>query len=195
MKDILKAIIHAHQDPAETHALQNLIPFLPNVSPTHGTTYPNHRELIKVAIQKSSDCLAQGSSASDALRIRACRWLVGTPSTSSDTLLFNVAVLDSLSLRLGLETLTSGGQCPFCHQAMDSLGHHSMTCMAGGARTRMHYPLRDSIYAVAERAGLWPRLEVAGFLPNAEGRRPADILCVATPLLQQNSWRKYPRWP
>ena len=199
MKDILKTITHAHQDPAETHALQNLIPFLPNVSPTHCTTCPNHRELVKVAIQKSSDCLVQGSSASDALRIRACQlpwgdgWLVGTPSTSSDALLSNVAVLDSLSLRLGLETLTSGGQCPFCHQAMDSLGHHSMTCMAGGARTRMHYTLRDSIYTVAERAGMRPRLEVAGLLPNAEGRRPADILCVATPLLQQNSWRKYPR--
>ena len=195
MKDILKAITHAHYDPAETHTLQNLIPFLPNVSPTHGTTCPNHRELVQVAIQKSSDCLAQGSSASDALRIRAYQlpwgddWLVRTPSMDSDTLLSNVAVLDSLSLRLGLEILTSGGQCPFCHQAMDSLGHHSMICMAEGARTRMHYTLRDSIYAVAERAGMRPRLEVAGLLPNAEGRRPADILCV----LQHNSWRKYPR--
>ena len=199
IKEILKEIIHAHPDPADTHAFQNLAPFLPNVSQVHGTTCPNHRELVQVAIQKSSDCLIQGSSTSDALRIRACQlpwgdgWLIGTPNMSSDTLLSNVAVLDSLSLRLGLETLTSGGHCPFCHQAMDSLGHHSMTCMAGGARTRMHYTLRDSIYAVAERAGMRPRLEAAGLLPNAEGRRPADILCIATPLLQQNSWRKYPR--
>ena len=65
--------------------------------------------------------------------------------------------------------------------------------MAGGARTRIHYTLHDSIYAVAERAGMRPRLEVAGLLPNAEGRRPAAVLCVATPLLQQNSWWKYPR--
>ena len=115
MKDILKAITHAHYDPAETHALQNLILFLPNISPTHGTTCPNHRELVQVAIQKSSDYLVQGSSASDALKIRACQlpwgdgWLIGTPNTSSDTLLSYVEILDSLSLRLGLETLTSGG--------------------------------------------------------------------------------------
>ena len=138
MKDILKAIIHTHHDPTETHALQNLIPFLPNISPAHGTTCPNHRELVQVAILKSNDCLVQGSSTSDALRIRVYQlpwgdgWFIGTPNMNSDTLLSNITVLDSLSLRLGLEILTSGGQCPFYHQAMDSLGHHSMTLCGRG---------------------------------------------------------------
>ena len=150
MKDILKAIIHAHHDPTETHALQNLIPFLPNVSPTHGTTCPNHRQLVQVAIQKSSDCLVQGSSTSDALRIRAYQlpwgdgWLVGTPNMSSDILLSNVVILDSLSLRLGLQTLTSGGQCPFYHQAMDGFFGASFYNMHGGRSSHSHalYPPR-----------------------------------------------------
>ena len=60
--------------------------------------------------------------------------------------------------------------------------------MVGGARTRMHYTLRDSIYAVAERVGMRPRLEIAGLLPNAEGRRPTDVLYNIPSHLHKNSW-------
>ena len=40
----------------------------------------------------------------------------------------------------------------------------------------MHYALHDSIYTVAERVGMRPRIEAVGLLPNAEVSRPADIL-------------------
>ena len=66
---------------------------------------PNHPDLVQATIQKNNDCLIQGSSTSDALRIRMYQlpsdddWLVGTPNMNSDILLSNITILNSLSLR------------------------------------------------------------------------------------------------
>ena len=48
-------------------------------------------------------------------------------------------------------------------------------------------------FRVAREAGTRPKLEPGGLLPNAEGRRPADVLLLSTPLLKQNEWQRFPQ--
>ena len=57
----------------------------------------------------------------------------------------------------------------------------------------MHYTLCDTIFRVVREAGTWPKLEPGGLLPNAEGRRPTDVLLLSTPLLKQNEWQRFPQ--
>ena len=90
----------------------------------------------------------------------------------------NIIILDSLSLRFGLEILTSRGQYTLWHQAMNSLENHSMIYVARGARTHVYY-------AVVTRAGIRPQFEITKY-------REIYFLSITSPLLQQNSWRKYP---
>ena len=148
-------------------------------------------------MEKFSAYLLAGSGPGEAARLLTCTtkwtddWLGNMPSICIDILLSNVAIADSISLRLGLDILDNDIGCPFYMQALDTLGHHSMTYMAGGYRTRMHYTLYDMVFRVAREAGTWPKFEPGGLLPNAEGRRPTDILLVTIPLLKQNEWQRF----
>ena len=78
------------------------------------------------------------------------------------TLLSNVAIIDSISLRLGLDILDNDGGYLFYMQTLDTLDHHSMTCMSGGCRIRMHYTLYDTIFRVAREAETRPKFESGG---------------------------------
>ncbi|CAE7250211.1 unnamed protein product, partial [Symbiodinium natans] len=184
-------------DPIEESATRSLRQLLPTSILGDGPNVLKQRDLNQAAIEKSGAYLLQALPAGEVARFQACRapwadgWLNVVPSSCFDTLLSNVAVVDSISLRLGLEVLEKANMCPFCPQALDLLGHHCTTCMAGGMRTRMHYTLRDTIFRAAHQAGMRPKLEPGSLLPHDLERRPADILLMSTPLLRQNQWRRY----
>ena len=69
-------------------------------------------------MEKLSTYLLAGSGPGEAARLLACKtkwadgWLGVVPCICSDTLLSNVAVIDSISLRLGLDILDNDGGCP-----------------------------------------------------------------------------------
>ncbi|CAE8623744.1 unnamed protein product [Polarella glacialis] len=74
--------------------------------------------------------------------------------------------------------------CPLCDAVLDSRGHNSRMCCAGGDRTRRHNGLRNRMFRGAVRAGLHPELERPGLLlpsrpgdinQNEQAQRPADV--------------------
>ena len=74
--------------------------------------------------------------------------------------LFRAAVKFRLGLAVGLPNQV----CSFCGQpACDVLGDHSLSCIAGGVRTRMHMAIVDDLFHFASGAACNPRREAHVF--------------------------------
>ena len=85
--------------------------------------------------------------------------------------------------RLCMQDSPKDDWCPLCDQVLDTKGHHSRTCCAGGDRTRRHNSTRNQVFRTAAVALPSAELEKPGLLPpspcstspDANLRRPADI--------------------
>ncbi|CAK9056954.1 unnamed protein product [Durusdinium trenchii] len=89
----------------------------------------------------------------------------------------------ALRVRLGVPEARGDVWCPKCDAVLDTYGHHSGMCSAGGERALRHNGLRDLVYSCwAEKGCLRPEKERPGLLllqqpdevHNAP-RRPADV--------------------
>ena len=90
--------------------------------------------------------------------------------------------LAEVRVRLGVPEASQDAWCPKCDAVLDTHGHHSGMCLAGGERVLRHNALRDLVYSWAERACLRPEKERAGLLlpqrpddVSSARRRPADV--------------------
>ena len=115
------------------------------------------------------------------------------PSWNQDTLLSNAAFRDSLSMRLGIRVFEDGRACSFCQNHLDAYGHHCMNCMGQGHKQVMHTSFRNVVYRLAARAGARRALEPTNLLPDLPQARPADVLLISLPDIQQSSWRRFPK--
>ena len=120
-------------------------------------------------------------------------WLKAIPSWNQDTLLSNAAFRDSLSMRLGIRVFEDGRACSFCQNHLDAYGHHCMNCMGQGHKQVMHTSFRNVVYRLEARAGARPALEPPNLLPDLPQARPADVLLISLPDIQQSSWRRFPK--
>ena len=68
-----------------------------------------------------------------------------------------------------------------------------MGCMGQGHKQQMHTCFRNFVHRLAVRAGARPLLEPANLLPDAPQTRPADVLIISLPDVQQSSWRRFPK--
>ena len=87
-----------------------------------------------------------------------------------------------LRVRLGIAEATADTWCPKCDAVLDTQGHHSGMCVAGGERVLRHNALRDLVFSWAERGCLRPEREKPGLLLpqqpddlSSARRRPADV--------------------
>ena len=78
-----------------------------------------------------------------------------------------------LKYRLGIPLYPQNSKCSECHQPMDSLGDHSLSCHYGGGLTRRHDAVKMAIYRIAQSAGLGPVIEAQHLLDD--GRKPGDV--------------------
>ena len=76
---------------------------------------------------------------------------------------------------------------------LDVYTHHAVTCPIEGGKVRLHNQSRDAFFRCLSNAALGARLDPEGILPTEQGRRPADILFVPTPLGRQSQWALYPQ--
>lgn len=64
--------------------------------------------------------------------------------------------LSEVSVRLGVPEASQDAWCPKCDAVLDTNGHHSGMCLAGGERVLLNNALRDLVYSWAQRACLRP---------------------------------------
>lgn len=69
--------------------------------------------------------------------------------------------------------------------------HHCHGCMGQGHKQQMHTSFRNVVYRLASRAGARPILEPDHLLPATPQTRPADVLVISLPDVQQSSWRRF----
>ena len=133
-----------------------------------------------------------------AARIQSCTgswsaaWVCAQPNAAFDTGLSDVAFVDATSMRLGLPVFSAEQACARCPQMLDVYAHHTVTCPMEGGKVRLHNQIRDAFFRCLSNAALGARLEPEGILPTEQGRRPADVLFVPTPLCRQSQWALYP---
>ena len=107
----------------------------------------------------------QSSPVAAQVRLRAAAargsglWLTTTPSPTRDFLFSNAALIDVMSMRLGIEIFGVGETCGYCLQVIDPLGHHIMGCIRQGNKYGIHNMLHNDISRYATMAGLQPILE------------------------------------
>jgi hypothetical protein len=145
--------------------------FYPNLLAAPGRH--DQRTLSAIVDGRIWDALVGGDQ-TVAIRLRstssthASRWLV-TPGLSSE------AFTTLVRLRLGLPVYSTTVQCPYClATGVDEYGAHVLTCMSGGAHTRVHNAVRDALFAVARDAMLNPMLEWRPF-PAPHDNLRADV--------------------
>ena len=130
------------------------------------------------------DALVPSVSARARLRSAgACAsWQVPHPTAADrpgDVWLYNRTFLWAMALRVGGSVQDGDHPCHLCRGASvaDAAGVHTLGCVGGGARTRMHTALKNDIFTLAARATLAPRLEPG---VGTEGRR-ADVALYLPP--------------
>lgn len=96
-------------------------------------------------------------------------------------------------MRLGVRVFEDGLACSFCQNQLDAFGHHCMSCMGQGHKQVMHTSFKNVVYRLAARVGTRPTLEPPNLLPDTPHLRPADVLIVSLPDVQQSSWRRFPK--
>ena len=95
-------------------------------------------------------------------------------------------------MRLGLPVFSAEQACARCPQMLDVYTHHTVMCPMEGGKVRLHNQIRDAFFRCLSNAALGARLEPEGILPTEQGRRPADVLFVPTPLCRQSQRALYP---
>ena len=185
----------------EGPSVQHLGACLPQFAPLFRdpAAFVNHRDVLEHLHHKVFGGLMQQTDLCGQARLTAYSapsadaWLRATPSHNQDTLLSNAAFRDVLSMRLGVKIFDDGMACSFCQQNLDRYGHHCMGCMGQGHKQQMHTCFRNVVHRLAVRAGARPLLEPAHLLPDAPQTRPADVLIISLPDVQQSSWRRFPK--
>ena len=119
-------------------------------------------------------------------------WVRAQPSAAFDTGLSDDAFVDAISIRLGLPAFSAEQACARCPQMLDIYAHHAVTCPMEGRKVRLHNQIRDAFFHCLLNVALGARFESEGILPTEQGRRPADVLFVPTPLCRQSQWALYP---
>ena len=133
-----------------------------------------------------------------AARIQSCTgswsaaWVCAQSNAAFDSGLSDVAFVDAISMRLGLSVFSAEQACARCPQMLDVYTHHAVTCPTEGGKVRLHNQIRDIFFRCLSNMTLGARLEPEDILPTEQGRRPADILFVPTPLCRQSQWALYP---
>ena len=107
----------------------------------------------------------------------AASWLSVIPSVSLGLHLEPNEYQVAMRWWLGLD-ISGGVMCPFCPEiALDSLGHHAVTCRHGGDVVIRHNLLRDVVADLCRRAHLSVLVEKGhGLTRDHSHTRPADIL-------------------
>ena len=90
-------------------------------------------------------------------------------------------------MRLGVRVFDDSLVCSLCQSHLDVYGHHCMCCMGQGHKQVMHTSFPNVVYRLAARAGARPCLEPTNLLPDMPQTRPADVLIVSLPDIQQSS--------
>ena len=109
-------------------------------------------------------------------------WLTVVPSDSLDLHLQPHLFQTAIRWWLGIShTASPEGNplvCPLCpDKALDTLGHHCITCNCGGDVTNRHNMLRNALFSTFRHASLSAHLEVGcGWGLDKSNTRPADIL-------------------
>ena len=106
----------------------------------------------------------------------ATSWVSVFPSGEPDLHLDPSEFRTAISWWLGLKTTASC--CLLCPEiALDSLGHHALSCRRGGDVVLRHNQLRDVFVDFCHKANLGVRIEAGSALtPDLSRSRPADAL-------------------
>ncbi len=103
------------------------------------------------------------------------------PHWSRGTVVPPAEFCQELRYRLCIPEMQESTWCPLCDDILDSRGHHSRFCCAGGDRTIRHNKVRNIIFKFCCDAGQHPELEKANLLlpprpsDSTSERRPADV--------------------
>jgi hypothetical protein len=166
----------------ETTAPQTLIDSIRthfSVPPCHETT-PHHLQRLWSRMldddqQPSTDLRTRARLSSCSASHLALHPII-EPGGEDFEWLQNQQMVTTARLRLGLPIYAADTDCCMCRQSSvsDNMGRHSLACMSGGFRTRLHHGARDDLVRLAAMALANPRTEAACF-PDAPGRR-CDLL-------------------
>lgn len=126
---------------------------------------PDDLAITKRNLARVQSCAAPHSSG----------WLLPKPFDGHIEGWFTPQEFDTaIHFRLGLPLMKRGMTCRICNNIRcDELGDHTLTCMNGGARTRLHNKMRDTIFWIASEACMHPRKEEMCFGVNS---KRTDIL-------------------
>ena len=107
--------------------------------------------------------------------LHAASWLSVTPSVQVGLHLDPNELQTAIKWWLGLDT-SGGSMCLLCPDtALDTLGHHAVTCRRGGDVVTRHNCLRDTFVDLCRNAHLSVQVEVGNNL-TLDNSRPATVL-------------------
>ena len=203
------AIIQALLPPASVHApCEGELAAIQHLTPELGVhaaalrdeqTVVRRKDILSIIHDSAWKLLVQQADCAGQARLRAVSatgadaWLRMTPGLVHDSMLGNVAFRDVVGLRLGLCLFPGASTCAFCHQNLDEMGYHVLSCMGQGHKQTMLHTLRNTIFTLAQQAGATPQLEPQGLLPESAELRPADVLIHTSPSIRASSWQKFPK--
>ena len=102
-------------------------------------------------------------------------WVMAIPSKSLNLHLGNRDFRVAIRHRLGMRLYGEDTACKFCDRMSDRYGRHSLVCTKQtGAWIHRHNSLRDSLFVVAQSAGLGPTKEEMGLISDRQDK-PGDI--------------------
>ena len=79
-------------------------------------------------------------------------WISAHPSKRAGTRLDRHEFIDAITIRYDWPVVEPPDKCPGCHEDFDL--RHALKCKTGGAPSRRHDEVRDTIGAICHRAGL-----------------------------------------
>ena len=147
-------------------------------------TYQHHRQKTwsKQISEARHKAFLSKLSTKERARISSCSakhasiWLYGCPDSPPDLWLAGPEFIALIRIRLGLPVSTAPCLCTLCGKVQaDIWGDHSLSCMAAGARTRLHNELRNSFAALARLAFLAPILEPQPFSTTTHKGKRVDV--------------------
>ncbi len=107
----------------------------------------------------------------------ASSWIYGHPDATSDLWLSNAEFCVLLRTRLGMPIAAQSKVCNMCNKrTADIFGDHSLSCMTGGLRNRLHNTLRDQLGNLVREALLSPAIEDMPFSSEKHKRDRLDIV-------------------
>ena len=132
-------------------ARDELMPHLPNyamaVQECNGPIA--QKEILPSLFEAARRHLVSQICLDGAARIQSCTrswsaaWVCAQPSAAFDTGLSDVALVDAISMRLGLPVFSAEQACARCPQMLDVYAHHAVTCPMEGGKVRLRNQIRD----------------------------------------------------